>query len=82
MSKFKANTLRDNINYWQEVSDNAIMLKWIREGVRLPINNEAKGFMFHNRKFSALEAGFIDSEVSQLIKSVCIVQHKDINLSF
>ena len=30
ISKFKANTFGDNINYWQEVSDNAIVLKWIQ----------------------------------------------------
>ena len=82
MSKFKANTLRNNINYRQKVSDNAIVLKWIREGVRLPFNNKPKSFMFHNRKFRALEAEFIDSEISQLLKSGCIVQRKDSNSSF
>ena len=38
--------------------------------------------MFHNKKFGALEAEFIDSEISRLLKSGCIVQHKDSNLSF
>lgn len=71
---FKANTLRDNIGYWETISDNTTVLHWIREGVKLPFSTKPDNFYFNNRQFTALEAEFIDKEVSRLQKSGCIVQ--------
>ena len=79
---FRANTLRDNLSYWETICDNKTVLNWIRDGVKLPFSTKPEKFYLKNRKFTALEADFIDKEVSRLLKSGCIIQCQNNNPYF
>ena len=79
---FKTKSLYNNIEYWESISDNLTVLKWLKEGIKLPFNYIPDQFYFSNRKFNFTEATFIDKEVSRLSKSGCIVKCTENNPLF
>ena len=71
---FQADTLRNNLSYWKQITNNETVLDWIDNGVQLPFVELPEKFEFKNRKFSGSEALFIDQEVKSLLSSKCIIR--------
>ena len=76
---FQAGSLKNNLNYWKQITRNETVLNWIEYGVKLPFVQIPDSFEFKNRKFSNEEALFIDQEIKNLLqsKSICRVNSNE-----
>ena len=72
MKTFVGANLVNCLDNWKNITDNHVVLNWIREGITLPLISDISPFHHNNRQFSKCEADFIDIEIRNLLITNCV----------
>lgn len=62
------NSLCANINAWQAIGANSVVLDWIKNGVEIPFTAQPAKFDIPNPVFSDSDVAFLDSKLAELEK--------------
>ncbi len=69
---FQAGQWQAHAEEWENINPSAAVLRWIKEGVRLPFVQVPEAFDLPNRQLSHKECVFVDNEIASLLQSGAI----------
>ena len=69
---FRSGNISSCLAAWRSIGASSTVCDWVENGVPVPLSHEPTPFVCHNRKFSAEECKWINSEIKQLLNSGAI----------